>query len=257
MNDDPKSIWQREILPARFSSLDTIRRLLRWRTLRRLLIGLAGFATLVALFYTEENWRGKRAWERHRREWEARGEKFTMTSMAPPPVPDEQNFALTPLLKPPLEYSLGSLEQGTLADLEACRNFYRGNTNYPQTAMTGTAAEEILVALSKFDTEMKELRDAAATRPYARFPIEYDFQPTFGILLPHLASMKSLCTVTSLRAIARLELGRSQEALEEIKLGFRLSDALREEPVLIDHLVRIATLAIHLQAVREGLVRHA
>ena len=147
------------------------------------MIGLAGFATLVALFYTEENWRGKRAWERHRREWEARGEKFAMSSMAPLPVPDGQNFALTPLLKPPLEYSrvnglivwrdpnawarlqaisanlssrssrderlaLGSLERGTLADLEGCRNFYRGNTNYPQTAMTGTAAEEIIVTVS-------------------------------------------------------------------------------------------------------------
>jgi hypothetical protein len=59
------------------------------------------------------------------------------------------------------------------------------------------------------------------------------------------------------RAIAELELGRTTEAFTNLKVGFRLSDSIRDEPLLIDHLVRIATLAINLQTVREGLVRHA
>ena len=42
-----------------------------------------------------------------------------------------------------------------------------------------------------------------------------------------------------------------------MKLGLRLSDSIRDEPILIDHLIRVATLAINLQTVREGLVRHA
>src|SRR5580658_2163823 len=33
-----------------------------WRNFRRFLVALAIFATLVAIFYTEEDWRGKRAW---------------------------------------------------------------------------------------------------------------------------------------------------------------------------------------------------
>jgi len=49
----------------------------------------------------------------------------------------------------------------------------------------------------------------------------------------------------------------SAPAFEDLKLGLRLSDSIREEPLLIDHLVRIATLSIDLQTVREGLVRHA
>jgi len=42
-----------------------------------------------------------------------------------------------------------------------------------------------------------------------------------------------------------------------LKLGLRLSDSLHYEPLLIDHLVRIASLGFDLQTVREGLVRHA
>ena len=38
------------------------------RILGRTLIVLAALATLVAAFYTEEDWRGKRAWENAKRE---------------------------------------------------------------------------------------------------------------------------------------------------------------------------------------------
>ena len=44
-----------------------------WRNLRRTLIGLAVLATLIAIFYAEEDWRGKRAWENCKRELEAKG----------------------------------------------------------------------------------------------------------------------------------------------------------------------------------------
>jgi hypothetical protein len=60
-----------------------------------------------------------------------------------------------------------------------------------------------------------------------------------------------------MRATASLEAGQPVEAFEDLRLGLRLSDSVHSEPILIDHLVRIATLAIDLQTVREGLLRHA
>ena len=72
--------------------------LLRWllfKHWRRMLFALACFDTLIALFYAEENWRGKHEWEKFKREWEAKGEHFDMASLAPVPVLDDQNFALT------------------------------------------------------------------------------------------------------------------------------------------------------------------
>lgn len=263
-----------------------------WRNLRRFAFGMACFVTLIALAYFIENLRGRSAWLKHRAVWESKGETFSIAELAPRPVPDEQNFALTPLLKPALAYAhsstglvwldtnglarldrfradltsdreqnnklvFGSLEKGTFTDLSVCREFYRGNTNYPQPAKSGSAAEDVLCAMGKFDTEFKELHEALHSRPLTRFPIEYEYEPPWEILLPHLARVKGITTVTHVRATAWLEAGRSAEALEDLKLGLRLSDSIRDEPLLIDHLVRIAALGINLQTVREGLVRHA
>jgi hypothetical protein len=63
-----------------------------WRIMRRILIGVAVFATLIAIFYTEENWRGKRAWENCKRELEAKGAVLDWNKYIPPPIPDDQNF---------------------------------------------------------------------------------------------------------------------------------------------------------------------
>jgi len=51
-----------------------------------------------ALVYTEEDWRGGHAWQKFKQEWEAKGEKFDMAGVTPPPVPEDQNFALTPIV---------------------------------------------------------------------------------------------------------------------------------------------------------------
>ncbi len=66
--------------------------------LKRIAFALAALVTLLALVWAEENYRGKRAWEACRRELEARGEKLDWAALAPPKVPDDQNFLKTPLL---------------------------------------------------------------------------------------------------------------------------------------------------------------
>src|SRR5512134_1298204 len=64
------------------------------------LLVVVGIGVLVALAFAIETWRAKHAWERYRAELEARGEVLDLAKLAPPPVPDDQNFAMTPLLKP-------------------------------------------------------------------------------------------------------------------------------------------------------------
>src|SRR5665213_1209831 len=65
---------------------------------RQVVVILGGFALLLTIFYAVEDWRGKRAWENFKRKWEAKGERFDWQSVVPPRVPDEQNFALTPIV---------------------------------------------------------------------------------------------------------------------------------------------------------------
>jgi hypothetical protein len=278
---------------AKLWEISTTRRCLRWafrwRTLRRLLMGAGSLLTLVPLLYAVENWRGSRALGQHRKALEAKGETLRFAALAPPAVPDDQNFALCSLFKPALDYVRGShgvqwrdprgrqhlqsiyaahpggkrvqarsgdVFLNTRTDLASWQAFYRGNTNYPQPQVPGTPAQDVLVGLSRFDSDLNVLAQAAA-RPRARFPVEYECPDPFSILLPHLASIKSLATVLGLRATARLEAGQARAAFDDVKLGLRLADAVSEEPIVISHLVRIAALSITLQAVQEGLVRHA
>jgi hypothetical protein len=240
---------------------------------------------LVCLFYLEEDVRGKWGWSKFKHAEEASGEKFAVSDFVPPAVPDEQNFAVIPLLRPVLDYThgttgtvwrdtngwghlarlnpgelperiLGDPEQGTLVDLSAVAAFYRGNTNYPQCAVPADPGQVVLTALNKFAPELHELKEAAVARPLSRFPIEYNCDPPGDILLPHLASIKGLTMLCELRAVAELETQHTQEALADLQLAFRLSDSIRDEPILIDHLVRLATLTIAIQGIREGIARH-
>jgi hypothetical protein len=260
------------------------------KTWRWLIILVVGFALFLALFYGVEDFRGARAWAKFKQAQAADGEKLSLADFIPPPVADDQNFAMTPLLRTTFDYihatngtrwrdtnawqhlsniridlgprgvsvpNLSDVQPDSAIDLKAFADFYRGNTNYPQSARPGTAAEDVLAALNKFEPDLKELREASAARPFSRFPIEYSYEPPAAILLPHLATIKSLTLICELRAIAELETQHPEDAFADVELGFRLSASIRDEPFLIDHLVRIAALNLTLHGIREGLTRHA
>src|SRR5262245_23044981 len=67
-------------------------------------LGIGALILLSLLVVGFENWRGRRAWEKFRAEWEAKGERFASAAFIPKPLPPEQNFATTPLLAPLLDY---------------------------------------------------------------------------------------------------------------------------------------------------------
>jgi hypothetical protein len=62
--------------------------------------------------------------------------------------------------------------------------------------------------------------------------------------------------VLQLRAIAELQNGQSDKALDDVKLALRLAESVRTEPLLISHLVRIAIVNLTLQPVWEGMAEH-
>jgi hypothetical protein len=108
------------------SGFPTFTRLFRWlfsrRTLGRVLVGLAALATLIALVCAEENWRGKWAWERYKHQLEAQGEKLDWKDYVAPPVPDAQNFAMTPFLAPLFDFNPEPRQEG--------QSFWRDTNGY-------------------------------------------------------------------------------------------------------------------------------
>jgi hypothetical protein len=67
-----------------------------WRTVRRCLIVCAWLVTLIALFYGEEDWRGRRAWNNYRDTLTAQGAQLDFKAFVPKPIPDSENFAANP-----------------------------------------------------------------------------------------------------------------------------------------------------------------
>ena len=276
----------------------------RWvfcrRNFKRFLFGLACLATLIALLYAEEDWRGKHDWEKYKREWEAKGEKFDFRDFVPPPVPDDQNFAMAPIFdatdklasrrwrskhrnqspvdggsdwdtnlvdRLAMETAHNGEETATsfgwqrakLCDLKYWQDYYRtlaAKTNeFPVSPQPESPAQDVSLALSKYDSAIEELREAGQ-RPDSRFPLDYDDEDPAEILLPHLAALKRCCLVLQLRAIAELENGQSEKALDDVKLMLRLADSIRTEPFIISQLVRFANFQIALQPIYEGLAQH-
>lgn len=252
------------------------------KALRRTLLVLTSLATLIALFYAVEGLRGMRVWRQTKADLEAKGERFDWKSLAPPAVPDAENFAMTPLLAPLFDLvpvpnprpgeatakprdqaahdrianlkftghnppPYGNWRLGQPIDLAAWQSHLASTTN-----TTTPPAAAILHALAPFDPEMNELR-LAARRPHSQFHVRYE--DNFAALLPHLSVLRRFSQLATLHCQARLALGKTDDALDDLRLAFRLADAIAAEPVLISGLVQIAILENALQPVWEGLSR--
>lgn len=71
----------------------------RFKRLRRLLFGLTAAVTLAALIYAVEDWRGRAAWEKCKREMEAKGLELDWAKLSPVRVPDSDNFFKAPKMQ--------------------------------------------------------------------------------------------------------------------------------------------------------------
>ena len=287
MNDQLKteaSLWERT----------TTRRFLRWlfswRGIRRVLIVLAWAVTIVGLLYGEENWRGRRAWNQYREAAEARGVSFDLKSYIPKPAPDEQNFAATPFLKTFFQTNdygdkltndlwcraSDNIAGTNLAKEKGRRHFTdlvawqlaaaalqggalkRGQefeTDNASLAARAAAAPVVLEGMKADAAVFAELR-AASTRPYSRYPVNYDLENPWNTLVPHLARIKQVCQRLDLQSCAELAAGQSDLALADVKLMLSLADSIKSESFLISFLVRVACVQIAIRPVWEGLAEH-
>jgi hypothetical protein len=269
-------------------------RFCNWRTFGRALVGFGGLATLIGLFYGEENWRGRRAWNQYRHELEACGVPLDLQALRPKPVPDDQNFAATSSVRAWFKNRYGAdIEQRwkdnfslaskrvpetryhTLAarwpgrrqfvDLVAWEGAFAairtGETNQEFRSQklnleSGVkAALAVLEALKDTEPKLAELR-AASRRPFARYPIEYEVESRDFIAGVALANVWQACVRLKLKSCAELAAGQSDMALEDLKLMLYLVDSFKE-PFLVAQWSRIHVFEKALQPVWEGLAEHA
>jgi hypothetical protein len=126
---------------------------------------------------------------------------------------------------------------------------------FPFTAQPQSPAADVLFALSKYDPAIEELRKASRL-PYSRFPLNYDVRPVYDISLPHLQTIKNCAQVLQLRSVTELTDGQTEKAFDDVVLILRLANSIRDEPLTISQLVRVAILNLALQPIWEGLAEN-
>lgn len=243
---------------------------------------------VVALAYGFENWRGARAWADARRELQAKGESLDFQRFIPPPVPDDQNLAFAPFYVRALAYRpdpktgfytfgpinarpeelrtmpFGASHPSFTAtpgraptprmDLESCARYFRQTDGFPHSGNPNApAAEEVLIALTRYDPALDELAKAAAERPLTRFPVPWRTANPFMLALPHYEIEQKIVSTLALRASAHLVTGQSADALRDLSLACRMCRDIGAEPSLLAHVMQFTSLRILLNSVWAGL----
>jgi hypothetical protein len=250
------------------------------------LLCLGYLVVLVGLFYAEEDWRGRRAWNQYRKAVEARGDHLDFKAYIPKTVPEEENFAATTIPRSWMQNVGSSLLPNDLY-ARAVSHVYStnglvGHRHFTDLVAWQMAAEALqdgpLDSKSNFATVKTDLksREAAApvvlegmktneyyfaelrqasARPYSRFFIDYNHDP-YQISLAHLSRVKQACQHLNLQACAELAASQPDKALGDVKLMLYLTDSIKTDPFLICYLVRVACIQLAVQAVWEGLAEH-
>ena len=243
-----------------------LRQLFTWKALVRLVFVVVLLATVLLIFITEENWRGRRAWAAYRSAAEARGEKLFLKDFIPADIPDAENYAAIPLIrelfakmpegkKPPDPFALPLGNGGGFANpaeqkttnLETWQAYFVENKLIPKKS--SDVGRDILDGLEKYEPLLAQLRDASA-RPRCKFPGHREN----GI--PELRSNIALMrggTLFLLRSEALLTLGDSAAAYREISHMLRIHQAMATEPLVISAMLRNMLLTQLAPVVRDGL----
>ena len=216
------------------------------------LIVLAGLIVLVALFYGEENWRGKHAWENCKRELEAKGEVLDWKAYIPAPVSDEQNIFKAPNMT---EWFVRTNRQAGSGVLTKRLS----NTNTVGIIATELAATNYLAWSDQFEPDFDLMRDALK-RPYTRMDGNYE-QP-FAEPIVNFVALRSVAQTLAQRTKCYLLLGQPENALQELTLLNdlrRLAGGGRDgKPMsLVTAMINVAIAGLYLDVITDGFEKHA
>lgn len=249
---------------------------LRWGA-----ILLATLLVLLLAFYAEEDWRGARDWAACQKELAAKGETLDLRQLVPPgnpaddlskvPIftvfykPDDKSpetsaayskaNKLTPTLGPsgydaPKSASYLKREQ---INLSAWREFYRKMPESKLSSTVGTPAQDVLVALSQFDGELKEI-DQAVSKIDAFWPVNYE--KPFDTPLAGEVKMINVARILQLRGAAHLANGEAEAAKQDFLFSFRLNKPLARNCFLVSYFVAVGVRSLADSTLWEGLHRH-
>jgi hypothetical protein len=157
-----------------------------------------------------------------------------------PPVADDQNAAI--LYQE--AFGLESFTNNVFDELTANLSSARGEA-VPEAIRVGLA--------EAFATNgrARQLLYSATNLAHSRFPL--DFRDGHMVLLPHLAKIKRAAVLLSVEAHSHASAGDADKAYGAYNAALHVGDSIREEPLLISFLVRIACSALVAKRLEQSL----
>lgn len=267
------------------------KRLLRWTA-----FALLAVVTLLALAISWISYQGRVDWAHTKAELLAKGEKLTLVELAPPPVPDKDNFFADPIWKtesepkldihsfqrPPLspirraDTPLTSSEAATfrklfpndggLMALDHPETCYRAELCYTLAAVPRNpgfliSGGDRVRATFLLDvlTPLHPAMDRIRElldRPAARWP--YDFSEHFFTqTLDPYPGIMSVAKAFSAEGSIYLALGEASKAAEDVRITLNLGERLKDDPLLYAQMARAGVLATAFEVLEQGLSAHA
>ncbi len=225
-----------------------------WRFARRLLIALAVFATLIAIFYTEEDWRGKQVWEHRKQQLEAQGMVLDWDQYTPPRVPDDQNFFKAPKMaewfqKDHLDFAAPFTNELSFLVTNADRGIVISNQ---------AAAAKFLAWSDPLQPDFDLIRDALK-RPCERE--DGDYSEPVSIPMPNFVDLRDMAQVLARRTESYLQLDQPEKALAEVTLLNDMRRITEREPTgrpmtLVDAMINVAVAGLYAETVGRGIQNH-
>ena len=230
------------------------------KTTRRFAIGAGILLGVGLVFLAEEHIRGAmelHAWQRAMR---ARGEKLTIAELTPPltnlasrVIPPGEAAGLLGRAAPPQDYPTAMLivAPGKARVAWALSNWRTERSSKPYGLTTNDWNEPGLAGAFKSLREaLPALRSDLTNRA---FVVSADYSQGFELLLPHLAKYKQAAQALSADTVRALHERRLDKATENLVAGAALVRLMKDERIMISHLVRLASAAILQGATWEAL----
>ena len=156
---------------------------------------------LIYLFISEGTGRAK--WEQFRTEWEAKGEVFEWAAYIPPPIPDEENLAMAPVMQDLKATELAGIHKIPGFKVSQQLGWPDGKAKNLTTSFPTLSKEEadkrIANTFANRYEMLAELTSATRERTRCRFPLDYDISVSFDITstVNELQALTSLCLYRS------------------------------------------------------------
>lgn len=228
------------------------------------LLGVLAVVLLSVFVVVAERWT-KWQWETYRAELAARGVPLTFPDLAPPPVPDSENFAKCPLFDGILDVD-GEVTNPFLKKLASFSDVFEhkpffGSYKHSKRAdfkdeRTICGGRTLAEKLEEFSDELREI-EAQAQKPYARFDLPC-YSRAMAIQcgrLAHVNRLRDIGRLFFLRGVLSLNRGAVSEAYTDVTTIFRIAKSLDNEPLIISQSVAFLIRWSARQLIWEGTVQ--